>query len=160
MKKIQFVLPLAFCLAACNQNAKTATEKPAPGTENTTAVKVSVAEAPIMTFTETRHDFGDMPEGEVVKYVFKFTNTGKSPLVIQNATGSCGCTIPQYPKEPVTPGASGEIQVMFNSRGKSGMQHKTVTIFANTQPDETKIEIQANVQKSVSEIKSPASNPQ
>ncbi len=96
---------------------------------------VSAANAPVFTFTEEQHDFGKITQGEKVSYVFKFTNTGKSDLLISNATGSCGCTVPEYPKQPVAPGADGEINVIFNSEGKSGKINKTVTIISNTVPN-------------------------
>lgn len=97
-------------------------------------------------FVETVHDFGNMKQGDVAETTFKFTNTGKEPLVIENAQGSCGCTVPEYPKEPVAPGASGEIKVKFNSAGKSNAQQKTVTLTANTEPIQTVLTIKAFVE--------------
>lgn len=97
-------------------------------------------------FVETVHDFGNMKQGDVAETTFKFTNTGKEPLVIENAQGSCGCTVPEYPKEPVAPGASGEIKVKFNSAGKSNAQQKTVTLTANTEPIQTILTIKAFVE--------------
>jgi hypothetical protein len=76
---------------------------------------------------------------------FKFKNTGDKPLIISNAQGSCGCTVPDYPKEPVAPGASAEIKVKFNSKGKKGQETKFVTLTANTDPAETRLTIKANV---------------
>lgn len=83
-------------------------------------------------FEVDEHNFGSIKQGEVVNYDFKFTNTGKEPLIIANASGSCGCTVPDWPKDPIKPGASGVIKVSFNSSGKSGMQDKTVTITSNS----------------------------
>lgn len=97
-------------------------------------------------FVETVHDFGNLKQGDVAETTFKFTNTGKEPLVIENAQGSCGCTVPEYPKEPVAPGASGEIKVKFNSAGKSNAQQKTVTLTANTEPIQTILTIKAFVE--------------
>jgi hypothetical protein len=90
-------------------------------------------------FEKSEHDFGKIKQGESADYSFKFTNTGKEPLIIENAQGSCGCTVPNYPKEPIAPGATGTIDVRFNSAGKSGMQQKTVTLTANTDPSVTTI---------------------
>ena len=84
---------------------------------------------PTMEFTETVHDFGKITEGEVVTKVFKFKNTGEAPLIISNATSSCGCTVPSYPKDkPVAPGEEGEITVKYNSRGKKNQDNKVVRI--------------------------------
>lgn len=88
-----------------------------------------------ISFEETKHNFGTIREGEKVKFAYKFTNTGKHPLVISNAVASCGCTIPSYPKEPVAPGKTGEIIVEFNSAGRPGHQQKNVMIYSNAQED-------------------------
>lgn len=94
---------------------------------------------------EGRFDFGTVDEGDIVKHVFKFKNIGTEPLVISNCKGSCGCTVPTWPKEPVPPGASAEINVEFNSKGKVGSQSKRVTVTANTNPTETFLEIRGEV---------------
>ena len=98
-----------------------------------------------MTFNESEFDFGNLTAGESVSHIFKFKNTGKEPLVIQNAKGSCGCTVPTWPKEPIAPGKSGEIEVKFDSKGKTGKQTKNVTITANTDPVNTILKISADV---------------
>ncbi len=103
------------------------------------------ADFPVMTFAETEHDFGTINEGDVVEHTFSFTNTGKSPLVIVNAKGSCGCTVPEWPKEPVAPGATGTMLVKFNSNGKPNAQNKQVTITANTEAGKEVIKIKAMV---------------
>ncbi|AXT60631.1 DUF1573 domain-containing protein [Aquimarina sp. AD10] len=100
---------------------------------------------PVMTFAETEHDFGTINEGDVVEHKFTFTNTGKAPLVIVNAKGSCGCTVPQWTKEPVAPGATGEMLVKFNSNGKPNQQTKQVTITTNTEAGKEVIKIKALV---------------
>lgn len=97
-------------------------------------------------FNEMEHDFGKIKAGDKVTYAFKFKNNGKEPLIINSAKGSCGCTVPNYPKEPVAPGAEGVIDVEFNSAGKSGAQTKTVTINANTDPNPTRLTIKAEVE--------------
>lgn len=97
-------------------------------------------------FNEMEHDFGKIKAGDKVKYSFKFKNSGKEPLIINSAKGSCGCTVPNYPKEPVAPGAEGVIDVEFNSAGKSGAQTKTVTLNANTDPNPTRLTIKAEVE--------------
>jgi hypothetical protein len=90
---------------------------------------------PKITFTETGvHDFGTITEGDSVEHVFNFTNTGEFPLIVNNVTASCGCTTPEWPREPVKPGQKSFVRVKFNSRNKMGQQNKTVTIYANTDP--------------------------
>ena len=77
-------------------------------------------------------NFGIINEGDKVERSFKFRNTGKNALVISNATASCGCTVPEKPEQPVKPGETGIIKVVFNSQGKEGHQEKTITVTANT----------------------------
>ncbi len=99
-----------------------------------------------MAFPLMDHDFGKVPQGSENKYTFKFTNTGKIPLMISNAVGSCGCTVPDYPKEPVAPGAQGVINVVYKPGQQQGVQQKTVTVTANTEPSQTLLHINADVQ--------------
>lgn len=82
-------------------------------------------------------DFGTINEGDTVEHVFQFKNTGEFPLIINNVTASCGCTTPEWPHEPVAPGKTSSILVRFNSRNKAGVQNKTVSIYANTDPSVT-----------------------
>ena len=102
---------------------------------------------PSFEFAETNFDFGNINEGDEVEHVFQFTNTGDAPLLIESARGSCGCTVPSWPKEPIAVGATGEILVKFNSKGKPGVQNKTVTITANTFPSISKLQIKSTVAK-------------
>ncbi len=92
---------------------------------------------PIIHFEETSFDFGMIESGEKVKHVYTFTNTGDAPLVISNAKGSCGCTVPYWPNMPILPGESNEIEVQFDSKNKKGKQSKRITITANTSPPQT-----------------------
>ncbi len=100
---------------------------------------------PTFNFNKEEHDFGTIKEGDVVEHTFTFVNAGEGPLIISNATASCGCTVPQWTKNPVAVGDEGEIKVRFNSKGKPGIQSKTVTINANTYPSVNKLRIKANV---------------
>lgn len=109
---------------------------------------VAPENAPVLTFAETSYDFGTVKQGEVVEHTFKFTNTGKSPLVIESATATCGCTVPESPKEPIAPGKTGEIKVQFNSTGKSGQQSPVVTVRANTVPNITQVTLKGTVEAS------------
>ncbi|MBV6644718.1 MAG: DUF1573 domain-containing protein [Cyclobacteriaceae bacterium] len=121
-----------------------------PSTSTTTPAQPEVkpdGPLPAFAFKEENHDFGTINEGDIVDHTFTFTNTGEAPLIISNASASCGCTVPQWPKEPIPVGGSGDIKVQFNSRNKPGIQNKTVTITANTFPTATKLRIKANVNK-------------
>lgn len=111
------------------------------------APKVDPNKVTQMAFQETSFDFGTVEEGEKVNHTFKFKNTGDKPLIISNARGSCGCTVPQWPKEPIPPGEEGKIKVEFNSKGKKGKQTKFVTLTANTDPAETKLSVSSEVIK-------------
>ena len=102
---------------------------------------------PVMTFTEQVYEFGTITSGEKVEHVFKFTNTGTTPLVIKGAKSSCGCTVPRFPKDAVLPGQSAEISVVFNSKGKSGQQNKPIRITANTDPEITTLYIKGMVER-------------
>lgn len=98
-----------------------------------------------ITFDDTRFDFGTINEGAIINHVYKFTNTGKVPLVINDARSTCGCTVPDWPKDPIKPGESGEISVKFDSKGKKDRQVKPITITANTYPNKTVLQIKGNV---------------
>ena len=100
---------------------------------------------PVFQFEEETHDFGSITEGEKIQYAFKFKNTGTGDLVIRSANGSCGCTVPEWPHDPVPPGGSGVINITFNSSGKNGMQHKTVSIISNTIPNTKVLNITGEV---------------
>lgn len=150
MKKQFLFLGLAVAIASCeppkgNSNEpqistdvinvpSTASDKPVPaGME------------PQMTFTEETHDFGKIMQGEKVSYSFIFKNTGKSDLIISNASASCGCTVPNYPKTPVKPGEESKIDVVFDSNGKSGLVQKTVTLVTNCSPSTKTLSISTTI---------------
>lgn len=97
-------------------------------------------------FDEMSYDWGKIKEGEKMTHIFKFKNTGNNDLIISDARGSCGCTVPEWPKEPIKAGKSGEIKVVFDSDHKSGTQSKTVTITANTEPSNVVLMIKGNVE--------------
>lgn len=86
---------------------------------------------PIMTFDTTTYWFDTVYQSSIIDCEFRFTNTGKSPLVISNVTGSSGSVVPSYPKEPIAPGKSGMIRVVFHTGGRMGIQDKTVTVTSN-----------------------------
>lgn len=100
---------------------------------------------PVISFTDTKHDFGKIIEGETVSFAFKFTNTGRSDLIIANVIASCGCTVPSFPKKPIRPGESEFIDVAFDSKGRPGTFTKSVTVYANTSPNQVELYISGNV---------------
>lgn len=129
--------------------AKNSPSISAPAATNTPAAEEVKPEGPlpVFEFTEELHDFGQIKEGDQVEHTFKFKNVGEAPLIISNASASCGCTVPEWPKEPIAVGNTGEIKVRFNSKGKPGIQNKTVTITANTYPSRNTVRIKADVAK-------------
>ena len=100
-----------------------------------------------MIFAEESFEFGNIKQDSENKHIFKFTNTGDKPLIIENAKGSCGCTVPVWPKEPIPPGGTGEIEVVYKPGKQKGNQRKTVTVTANTEPKDTRIVISAFVEE-------------
>lgn len=117
-----------------------------PATANTPLKEDEAAKIEFINAKDNTHDFGTIKQTQKVEHVFEFKNTGKAPLVITNAQGSCGCTAPEYTKDPIAPGATGKMKVSFDPTGKEGAQTKYVTITANT-IGETRLTIKANVQK-------------
>ena len=147
MKKILIICLtiIATTFTACQESAAkkvtNATTTPSPGSNAS-----SDASGPIITFDKTEHDFGTINEGDKVTTEFNFTNTGKEDLIIVDARGSCGCTVPEYPKNtPIAPGASGKILVSFDSSNKPGLQQKSVTLSANTASGREMLRIKSNV---------------
>lgn len=133
---------------SCNadQGGKRVEEVPVDGTISSIIRNPATANQPLDTvnvakivFEETEFNFGEVTEGEEVVHVFRFTNTGKVPLLITDARSSCGCTVPSYPKEAISPGAGGEVRVVFNTLNKLNQQRKEVTITANTYPSQTTV---------------------
>jgi hypothetical protein len=104
-----------------------------------------------MTFAEDRFNFGTVVEGEKVSHTYTFTNTGKEPLILSNARGSCGCTVPKWPRQPIQPGASSDIVVEFNTKNKVGPRSQKVTITSNTNPPESFIYLDGQVEKGATE---------
>jgi len=99
-----------------------------------------------MNFANEAHDFGDIKQNSTDnQHTFTFTNTGTNPLIISNAKGSCGCTVPKWPKEPIPPGGTGTIEVDYKPGSQKGNQKKSVTVTANTEPADTRLSISAVV---------------
>lgn len=109
------------------------------------AEKALEGKFPKVKFDREVHDFGTINEGDKVETEFVITNDGEVDLIISDAKGSCGCTVPQPPKDPIKPGASAPIKVSFDSNGKPGAQEKTVTLTTNTENGHETFKIKANV---------------
>ena len=159
-KALAFAALAVFALAACGSEAEAdvranarqavtaTTEAVTPTTAPATPGQPAAAPAgptTSMSFTEETFDFGTVDQGEKVSHTYKFTNSGSEPLILSNAKGSCGCTVPQWPREPIAPGAQGEITVEFDSKNKSGKRNQKVTITANTEPAQTVISLTGEV---------------
>ena len=99
-----------------------------------------------INFAETEFNFGKVMAGEKVSHTYTFTNTGNEPLIISNAKGSCGCTVPEWPREPIAVGGTGEVTVVFDSKNKKGPRNQKVTLTANTDPPQTFIYLKGEVE--------------
>jgi len=139
MKKVILLASFALLMTACGN----ATDRIESSTEveNETMMEV----LPEIVFEEEFHDFGEINEGLVAEHVFSFKNEGEGPLIISNAQGSCGCTVPVWPRQPIAPGATGEIKVSFNSTGRAGKQDKRVTLTTNAVPQTKVLNITSTV---------------
>lgn len=157
-----FALAATVFATSCDQNttateaAETETaaiEEQAQPVENPNVVATEsvtpAGDAPVMNFEQTEYDFGTIKQGEVVEHTFTFTNTGETPLIIENASASCGCTVPEWTKTPVAPGEQGNVKVQFNSTGKVGQQAPMVTIRANTEPNIVRVSMKGTVETGI-----------
>ncbi|MFN4082119.1 MAG: DUF1573 domain-containing protein [Bacteroidia bacterium] len=143
-------IKLLLCLIVVSCNNQSNNKNAADAIKNNisasdTSIENAQKKAPYIKFDYNIFDFGKVIDGEIVKHDFKFTNTGSADLLIVSATASCGCTVPSYPEKPIKPGESAEIHVEFDSKGRTGMTEKMVTITANTIPTETHITIKGQV---------------
>lgn len=144
MKRLLVILSIAVLAVSCKENAVNKINKENLEIAKERDYKLSEGAAAI-TFDKSEHDFGTIDEGDVVETTFSFKNTGKSVLVITKAVGSCGCTVPEWPKQPIAVGETGEIKVKFNSSGKPNKQNKTITLTTNTAKGREMVRIKADV---------------
>jgi len=146
MKINILILLAAAIITACGNNAepkKISTDIISISQSADSVVEQQLLEkgGPQFSFEKVEHDFGTITQGEQAEYSFKFTNTGNQDLLIANALASCGCTVPEYSKEPIKPGVQGLIKVKFNSDYRLDGFEKSITIIANTLPGETLLRI-------------------
>jgi hypothetical protein len=113
--------------------------------KNTSGLSAGDTGSVKIVFREYEHHFGKVSQGEKVGYVFKFENQGTSNLVIASATTSCGCTVPEYDSRPIPPGGTGNLEVVFDTSGRNGMQTKTITVKSNAKPPVVLLKITAEV---------------
>ena len=144
MKKVVLAICTValFAFTSCKEDATSKVK-----TDNVTeaAVRDEAAKAvPVMTFEKSEHDFGTIEQGTAQETAFKFTNTGNAPLIITDAKSSCGCTVPNPPKQAIAPGESSELMVKFNGAGQNQIT-KTITVTANTEKGSELLRIKAFV---------------
>lgn len=139
-----YIVAIVFLgFTACKEQSSEITTQDISNTQS--AEGKSNSSLPEIKFEEETHDFGRITQGEKVAYAFKFKNTGSSNLIISSASGSCGCTVPEYPKKPIAAGEEASINVVFSSEGKSGIVEKSVTLVTNCEPSTKIIYIKANI---------------
>lgn len=155
MKKITFIIValVTFTLTSCkkeNASSKIKTENIEAAAERDAEISKGV---PVIQWDKTEHDFGTLEAGDKVETVFFLTNIGEGDLVITSARGSCGCTVPAWPKDAVKPGETTEIKVVFNSRGKKNKTTNTITLTTNTEKGSEIVRIKAFVNPKIEETK-------
>lgn len=129
MKNFGWMIPLVVVFFSCDvrRNDKVVDD----------AVKqteVARRDSTTVELIDSVYDFKTVTDGEQVSYNFRFKNSGNKALVIEKATASCGCTVPEKPEKPIMPGETGFIKVVFNSKGKIGHNEKNIYVTANTKP--------------------------
>lgn len=134
MKKIFLMTAVAFSLVftGCKDKAAAKIDSAKLETAKERDAKIELGAA-VIEFDQREYDFGEVVEGDSVEGVFKVTNAGKSDLVITSAKATCGCTVPEWPKDAIKPGESADIKFTFNSRGRQGKQTKSITLKTNTE---------------------------
>ena len=156
MYKFSFFTILSgfFLLAACNNDNSEGVQAIKGGPNSDVIRNPITADEPLDTnklarivFEQPLYNFGKTKEGNHVEHSYTFTNTGKVPLVISNCKATCGCTVPEWPKDEVPPGGTGVIKATFNTESRDGHQRKGITITANTYPNETLIYLEGDVIK-------------
>lgn len=144
MKKI-LIAAFIISLCSCNNKEQDGTVGSDIVDNTASANGKTNADVPEIKFEEEEFDFGKITQGEIVSHAFTFKNTGAKNLIISGASGSCGCTVPEWPKEPIKAGETNRINVVFNSEGKSGLQDKTITIVTNCEPATRVIRIKTEI---------------
>ncbi len=147
IKNIILLIAIALFVSGCSNSPDNKGNIPADvvNNPNTASGRESTKGTPRISFESVVHDFGRVIEGEKITYAFKFSNSGNSNLLITGVTSTCGCTVPEFTKDPLNPGEKGTIKVTFDSSKRKGFQNKVVTVVSNTIPSTTELKIKAMV---------------
>ncbi|TVR79351.1 MAG: DUF1573 domain-containing protein [Saprospirales bacterium] len=145
-------LPLLLTLIACQNDSDRAVQSVVnPDLDQLIRNPISLrgdidsSQLPIITFEREIIYFDTVSTGAIVEKFFSFTNTGTAPLWLSNARSTCGCTVPDFPRDPILPGEGGEIKVRLNTADRDGYQDRPVTIYANTIPGRTVVRLRGFV---------------
>ncbi|OAD46075.1 DUF1573 domain-containing protein [Polaribacter atrinae] len=142
---LAFVITASF-FTACKDGGSAVKKVNQENLENAASRDIEIKKGTaLISLDKTIYDFGTVNEGDLVETSFVVTNSGKTDLVITNAQGSCGCTVPTWPKGPIKPGDTGEIKVKFNTNGRPNRQQKTVTLTTNTEAGRQVLTIKGSV---------------
>jgi len=143
---IVYVLMLSLALFSCKEKAtsKINTSNLESAKERDAVISLGSA---IIDFDQREYDFGEITEGELVEGTFEIINKGKVDLIITNAKATCGCTVPEWPREAIKPGESAPLKFTFNSRGRVGKQSKTISLQTNSEKVNETIRIKGTVVK-------------
>jgi len=164
MKSIKIIAVAALCTLAfsCKKEEKTVDQMAVADSAQATTVVDAMAQQqapeeaemlkeaqskPLTTiaFSETDHNFGDIKKGEKVEHIYEVTNTGTNPLIISNVKPGCGCTVPDFTKEPILPGKKGNITLHFDSTNFDGAVNKAADVFVNVEKAPVKLTFSANI---------------
>lgn len=145
MKRIIYTILVSLALLSCETKDNKINSSLVNNPVTADGIKKGTT-APAIEFEKTEHDFGKILQGEQVTYTFKFKNVGNAPLIITDIEKTCGCTSPEFTKEPLKPGESGKITITYDSKGHKGFQNKRLIVKANTNPSETILRIKAQVE--------------
>ncbi|KAA9040664.1 DUF1573 domain-containing protein [Ginsengibacter hankyongi] len=123
-------------------NIRNTRNKPDALVSNATA---QFTDSTTVQLIDSAYNFGSVTDGDKVEYSYRFRNTGNHPLIVASAMASCGCTVPEKPEEPIKPGETGFLKVVFNSKGRVGDVHKTITVTSNAYPSFPLLELTGKV---------------
>lgn len=129
MRKMMILVAALFVFVSCDVRKKDKLAVNQPLTQ-----QVEIKDPTTVQMIDSVYDFGKVMDGEMVEFSYRFKNSGTKPLIVTSAVASCGCTVPEKPEAPIKPGETGYIKVKFDSKGRVGNTHKTVTVTSNAQP--------------------------
>ncbi len=130
MKQILIITLFISVFLSCNERRKSIIAD-----DQAQKIEKALQDSTTVEIIDSVYNFGKVADGAIVEYNFRFKNTGTKSLVITNASASCGCTIPEKPEKPILPGEIGYIKVAFDSKGKVGMNNKSITVNSNANPE-------------------------